>query len=81
MYVSKAYEGRIHDYKLLNKEFPNDKDWFKNLVVIADLGYLGIEKDYKCKKIIMKDKKQKQKELTRSQKLNNKKKSKMRIKA
>ncbi|GIW21661.1 MAG: hypothetical protein KatS3mg068_0668 [Candidatus Sericytochromatia bacterium] len=34
----------------------------------------GIEKDYKCKKVIMKDKKQKQKELTRSQKLNNKKK-------
>ncbi|GIW23598.1 MAG: hypothetical protein KatS3mg068_2605 [Candidatus Sericytochromatia bacterium] len=67
--VSKAYEGRIHDYKLLNKEFPTDKDWFKNLVVITDLGYLGIEKDYKCKKVIMKDKKTEAKRINKKSKI------------
>lgn len=80
LYISNCYKGSMHDYKILKKEFPADKNWFDNLSLIVDLGYLGIEKDYKCKKVIILDKKNKNKKLSRSQKIQNKKKSKQRIK-
>ena len=38
--------GAVHDYKLLNQEFPSDNDWFINLKVWVDLGYQGFQKDY-----------------------------------
>jgi len=80
LYISNCYKGSIHDYKILKKEFPIDKNWFVDLSLIVDLGYFGIEKDYKCKKVIILDKKKRNKELSRSQKIKNKKKSKQRIK-
>jgi hypothetical protein len=30
-------------------EFPPEKNWFADFRVRVDLGFLGIEKDYKCK--------------------------------
>lgn len=49
-------------------EFPPGQPWFTNLEVRLDLGFLGFEKDYKCKKLYLPIKKPKKQELTSEQK-------------
>lgn len=39
--------GKIHDYRLLKNEFPKELNLFLTKNVYVDLGYLGIEKEYK----------------------------------
>ncbi|NJO00920.1 MAG: hypothetical protein HC880_03815 [Bacteroidia bacterium] len=51
LYISKLYSGKTHDYKMLKMEFPPESDCFKHLEVDVDLGFQGIEKDYKARKI------------------------------
>ncbi len=41
--------GSTHDYSLLKQEFNPDLDWFSQLSVWIDLGYLGFGKDFNVK--------------------------------
>lgn len=43
--------GANHDYSLFKKEFPPNLDWFSQLNVWIDLGYLGFAKDYVVKNL------------------------------
>ena len=36
---------------MLKQEFPPDQDWFVDLNVLVDLGYLGMSKDYRSEKV------------------------------
>ena len=78
--MSEVFVGKAHDYSILKAEFPPEKGWFENLEVRLDLGYLGFEKDYKCKKLYIPYKKPQKAELTEEQKAENKAASKERIK-
>ena len=53
-------------------EFPPEKNWFADFRVRVDLGFLGIEKDYRCKERLIPHKKPKKRELTQEQKAENK---------
>ena len=57
---------------MLKEEFPPKKNWFANKHIRIDLGFLGIEKDYKCKKVTTPNKKPKKTELAPQQKEENK---------
>jgi len=45
-FVGKTFPGSVHDYKMLKEEFAIDLPWFKDIKVVADLGYQGICTDY-----------------------------------
>ena len=47
LFVGLSTQGSFHDYALLKEEFPPEFDWFSTFENWIDLGYLGIEKDYK----------------------------------
>ena len=71
LYVSKSWVGKIHDFKLLKREFPPEQEWFKNFRVRVDLGYLGFEQEYACKALSLPHKKAKKQELSAEQKQEN----------
>lgn len=71
--------GKTHDFTLLKKEFPPEKKWFKKFTVRVDLGFLGFDKDYLCKKSVIPEKKKPNKDLTKAQKEKNRKKSQKRV--
>lgn len=72
MFLSHSRVGSLHDYKFLKYEFSPYYDWFRNFNIRVDLGYLGIIKDYVCKSVAIPNKKPPKKELTESQKNENK---------
>jgi DDE superfamily endonuclease len=78
-YISKSHVGKIHDFTLLKEVFPTEEKWFKKFKVRVDLGFLGFDKSYACKKLIIPEKKKKNQELTDAQKNRNKKKAQERI--
>ncbi|MFK7907870.1 MAG: transposase family protein [Chitinophagales bacterium] len=84
-YVSKLYPGRNVDLGLLKKEFPPEKGWFKKMKLLVDLGFIGIDKLYDIKELIIgkkkprKSKKSPKPELTAIQKEKNKAVSRERI--
>lgn len=78
-FVSRCYVGKTHDYALLKSEFEPHKNWFSDHKVRIDLGYLGFEKDYPCKKVIIPHKKPPKQELTELQIEENQQKSQKRI--
>ncbi len=47
MFLGYTFTGRTHDYKMLKAELSPELDWFVGLSVLVDLGYLGIQTDYK----------------------------------
>ena len=47
IFVGKTFSGHYHDYTMLKDEFSPDLPWFEELCVLLDLGYQGIQKDYK----------------------------------
>lgn len=57
---------------MFKKEFPPEQNWLKNFQVRVDLGFLGIEKDYVCKELLIPNKKKKKQELSLEQKQENK---------
>jgi hypothetical protein len=85
LFVGRTFTGRNHDYKMLKKEFPPDLDWFSELIVLADLGYLGLQSDYEGDKLALphkkprKSKKNPDPQLTDEQKAANKILSQVRI--
>lgn len=84
-YVSKFYVGSNVDFGIFKKEFPPGKGWFKKFKVVVDLGFVGIDKLYETKELVIgikKPKKSKQNpkpELSEQQKEHNKAVSRERI--
>jgi hypothetical protein len=56
---------------MFKEEFPPEQTWFKEFHVRVDLGLLGIESDYECKKVSIPHKKKKNQELSAEQKSDN----------
>lgn len=56
-YVSEYYDGKYNDMGILKKEFNLEKDWFLNFKVLFDFGFVGVEKLYKFKELIIGEKK------------------------
>lgn len=84
-YVSELYDGKNVDFGILKQEFSVGKDWFKNRKILVDLGFVGIDKLYKIKELVIgekkprKSKKNPEPELTEEQKEKNKQVSRVRI--
>ena len=72
LYLSNCWVGKTHDYGMFKEEFPPGQNWFTNLNVRVDLGFVGFDKDYECKKLYLPHKKPKKQELTAEQKADNK---------
>ena len=51
IFVGKTFTGHNHDYTMLKTELPPDQDWFAEVHVLVDLGYLGIQTDYTGERI------------------------------
>ena len=47
VFLGRTFSGHNHDYSMLKQEFPPELDWFTDLHVHVDLGYLGIRSDYR----------------------------------
>ncbi|MGZ8219771.1 MAG: transposase family protein [Methylomagnum sp.] len=45
LYLGDTVPGSVHDYRLLETEFPPDLPWFQKQLVEVDLGFQGIETD------------------------------------
>jgi len=72
LYVSNCWVGKTHDYRMFQEEFPPEQEWFAEFRVRVDLGFLGFEKDYVCKELLIPHKKLPRQELTPAQKEENK---------
>ncbi len=85
LFLGYTMPGSIHDYGLLKKEFPQEEDWFAFFNLWVDLGFLGIEKDYKSAGINIPHKKPRKSKsnpnpsLTKEQKEENRRISKVRV--
>jgi hypothetical protein len=45
VFLGRTFSGHHHDYTMLKQELPPEVDWFADLHVRGDLGYLGIQSD------------------------------------
>jgi hypothetical protein len=85
VFLGRTFSGHNHDYKMLKQEFPPDIDWFADLNVLVDLGYMGIQSDYRGEQIDIphkkprKSKKNLSPQLPEEQKVTNKALSQIRI--
>src|SRR5712691_8035871 len=46
VFLGHTFSGHHHDYRMLKQELPPEVDWFTDINVRVDLGYLGIQSDY-----------------------------------
>ena len=46
VFLGRTFSGHNHDYTMLKHELPPEVDWFADINVRVDLGYLGIKSDY-----------------------------------
>ena len=51
VFLGRTFSGHNHDYLMLKQEFPPELDWFIDINVRVDLGYLGIKSDYRGDRI------------------------------
>jgi hypothetical protein len=51
VFLGRTCSGHNHDYSMLKQEFPPELDWFADLQVRVDLGYLGMPSDYRSKRV------------------------------
>ena len=85
LFLGRTFTGKNHDYGMLKKEFPPEKDWFSDFQIWVDLGYLGIAKDYHGENIFIphkkprKSKKRPERFLSNEQKAENRALSQIRI--
>lgn len=61
-YLSRLRNGKVHDYKILQNDFPPSFNWFDKLIVHVDLGYQGFESDYSAKTVLIPFKRKKKEE-------------------
>ena len=47
IFLGRTFSGHNHDYIMLKQEFPPELDWFRDIHVRVDLGYQGIQSDYR----------------------------------
>jgi hypothetical protein len=47
VFLGRTFSGHNHDYSMLKQEFPPELDWFTDIHVRVDLGYLGMQADYR----------------------------------
>jgi hypothetical protein len=57
IFLGRTFSGHNHDYSMLKRELPPESDWFTDLQVFVDLGYLGIQSDYRGDQIAVPHKK------------------------
>src|SRR5207237_8754133 len=57
VFLGRTFSGHNHDYSMLKQELPPDMDWFADINVRVDLGYLGMQADYRGDQIDMPTKK------------------------
>ena len=51
VFLGRTFSGHNHDYSMLKQEFPPELDWFADIHVRVDLGYLGMQSDYRSERI------------------------------
>src|SRR5438128_5905360 len=51
VFLGRTFSGHNHDYSMLKQELPPELDWFADIHVRVDLGYLGMQSDYKGDRI------------------------------
>jgi hypothetical protein len=51
VFLGRTFCGHNHDYRMLQQEFPPELDWVTDLHVRVDLGYLGMQSDYRGERI------------------------------
>ena len=85
LFLGYTVMGGIHDYRLLKEDFSPDLDWFSPFRVWVDLGYIGIQGNYKHYEIVIPHKKPRKSKanpnpsLTDEQKAENREMSSMRV--
>src|SRR5215813_5355170 len=85
VFLGRTFSGHNHDYSMLKQELPPDLDWFTDINVRVDLGYLGIQSDYRGDRIDIPTKKPRKRkknpnpQLSEEQKAHNKALSQIRI--
>jgi hypothetical protein len=47
VFLGRTFRGHHHDDTMLKQEVPPEVEWFSDLHVRVDLGYLGIKADYR----------------------------------
>ena len=47
VFLGRTFSGHNHDYRMLKQELPPELDWFAEINVRVDLGYLGMQSDYR----------------------------------
>jgi hypothetical protein len=57
VFLGRTLSGHHHDYRRFKAECPPELDWFADLPVRVDLGYLGIKTDYRGDRIDLPTKK------------------------
>ena len=57
VFLGRTFSGHNHDYSMLKQELPPELDWFIDINVWVDLGYLGIQSDYRGEQIEVPNKK------------------------
>ena len=51
VFLGRTFSGHNHDYIMFKHELPPELDWFTDINVRVDLGYLGIQSDYRGDRI------------------------------
>ena len=51
VFLGRTFSGHNHDYLMLKQELPPEWDWFVDINIHVDLGYLGIKSDYRGEQI------------------------------
>src|SRR2546429_9760684 len=46
VFLGRTLSGPSHAYSMLKKALPPEVDWFTDINVLVDLGYLGMQSDY-----------------------------------
>ena len=57
VFLGRTFSGHNHDYSMVKQEFPPELDWFTEINVRVDLGYLGMHSDYRGDRIAIPTKK------------------------
>ena len=47
VFLGRTLTGHHHDYRMLKQELPPERDWLTDITVLVDLGYLGMQSDYR----------------------------------
>ena len=51
VFLGRTFSGHNHDYSMLKQEVPPELDWFEDIHVRVDLGYQGMQSDYRGNQI------------------------------